>query len=396
MSHTSIAITIGGTASAAGTASPVDPAVDISNATPEAVALVTAVLRDKTARNPERFMANFSRTQLTCGDGTLGVKYSSWSEVEAAMAQAMPAWPPTSRAYPTKILGDARSAMVFYVDSPEMFGNEIRIIAPIDFRDGKVVRQVDYWDGRHFGTATTHAIRVPPDRFATDFGEAAVGEQREDGGQEGSVEDLPDLHPSRSRRLPIGIEPIDLPQVDDEISLVGGSALAGRGLARRGVWHVGEVGIPQRFLGEHGVVRHRLRRPHEHRGSRTGCGTKAGSEGECIDEHDRRCRATTRLQQHAAERECHGDRETRHAEQGVCLRGQERLPALLLLDLLFRDSMERLDQAFQAARTFKPLAKEQLDALVARTKQVAMTGKFEPFKTTAQFDGTAKHPEWMG
>ena len=58
--------------------------------------------------------------------------------------------------------------------------------------------------------------------------------------------------------------------------------------------------------------------------------------------------------------------------------------------------MERLDQAFQAARTFKLFTEEQLNTLVAKTKQAAMTGKFEPFKTTAQFDGAATHPEWMG
>lgn len=60
------------------------------------------------------------------------------------------------------------------------------------------------------------------------------------------------------------------------------------------------------------------------------------------------------------------------------------------------DSMERLDQAFEAARTFKPLSQAQLAALVARTRQAAMTGKYEPFKTTIQFDGTAQHPEWLG
>jgi hypothetical protein len=67
--------------------------------------------------------------------------------------------------------------MVLFVDSPEMFGNELRIIAPIDFRDGKIVREVDYWDGRHFGTAATEAIRMSPGQFATDFGESTVGEQ---------------------------------------------------------------------------------------------------------------------------------------------------------------------------------------------------------------------------
>ncbi len=59
------------------------------------------------------------------------------------------------------------------------------------------------------------------------------------------------------------------------------------------------------------------------------------------------------------------------------------------------DSMERLDQAFEAARSFKPFTPGQLNALLDKTKAAAMTGKYEPFKTTAQFDGTATHPEWM-
>jgi aryl-alcohol dehydrogenase-like predicted oxidoreductase len=60
------------------------------------------------------------------------------------------------------------------------------------------------------------------------------------------------------------------------------------------------------------------------------------------------------------------------------------------------DSLERLDQAFEAVRTFKPLSQQQISALVARTREAALTGKFERFKTSAQFDGTARHPEWMG
>jgi aryl-alcohol dehydrogenase-like predicted oxidoreductase len=77
-----------------------------------------------------------------------------------------------------------------------------------------------------------------------------------------------------------------------------------------------------------------------------------------------------------------------------CLHYALNLPTSVVINGC--DSMERLDQAFQAARTFKPFTEEQLNTLVAKTKQAAMTGKFEPFKTTAQFDGTATHPEWMG
>jgi aryl-alcohol dehydrogenase-like predicted oxidoreductase len=60
------------------------------------------------------------------------------------------------------------------------------------------------------------------------------------------------------------------------------------------------------------------------------------------------------------------------------------------------ETMERLDQAFHAAETFKPMSREQVDALLAKTREAALTGKFEPFKTTQIFDGTAQNPKWMG
>jgi len=60
------------------------------------------------------------------------------------------------------------------------------------------------------------------------------------------------------------------------------------------------------------------------------------------------------------------------------------------------ESMERLNQAFEAARTFKPMGEGEMAKLLDKTRQAAMTGKFEPFKTTAHFDGTAHHPEWLG
>jgi hypothetical protein len=77
-----------------------------------------------------------------------------------------------------------------------------------------------------------------------------------------------------------------------------------------------------------------------------------------------------------------------------CLHYALNLPTSVVMNGC--DSMERLDQAFLAARTFKPFSKDQLEALVSKTKLAAMTGKYEPFKTTAQFDGTATHPEWLG
>ena len=58
--------------------------------------------------------------------------------------------------------------------------------------------------------------------------------------------------------------------------------------------------------------------------------------------------------------------------------------------------LKMLDQAFEAARTFKPLAESELSALLAKTREAALTGKYERFKTSSMFDGTARNPQWMG
>jgi hypothetical protein len=60
------------------------------------------------------------------------------------------------------------------------------------------------------------------------------------------------------------------------------------------------------------------------------------------------------------------------------------------------DSLQILEQALDAARTFRPLTEEQLSALLAKTAPLAERGEFEPFKTTIDFDGTAHNPQWLG
>jgi aryl-alcohol dehydrogenase-like predicted oxidoreductase len=60
------------------------------------------------------------------------------------------------------------------------------------------------------------------------------------------------------------------------------------------------------------------------------------------------------------------------------------------------DNTQVLDQALEAARTFKPLDQTQISSLLARTATAAAEGKFEPFKTTSHFDGTAQNPKWLG
>jgi uncharacterized protein len=60
------------------------------------------------------------------------------------------------------------------------------------------------------------------------------------------------------------------------------------------------------------------------------------------------------------------------------------------------DSPAILDQAFQAVQSFRPLDRQQIAAILAKTKEAAMTGKFELFKTSSHYDGTIKNPSWLG
>ena len=77
-----------------------------------------------------------------------------------------------------------------------------------------------------------------------------------------------------------------------------------------------------------------------------------------------------------------------------CLHYALNLPTSVVITGI--DSMEILEQAFAAARSFRPLNESELEVLLAKTAMAATHGEFEPFKTTSIFDGTAANPEWMG
>ena len=77
-----------------------------------------------------------------------------------------------------------------------------------------------------------------------------------------------------------------------------------------------------------------------------------------------------------------------------CLHYALNLPTSVVITGI--DSLEILDQALEAVRTFNPLTNREIDALLAKTAKAAATGQFEPFKTSSLFDSTAKNPKWLG
>ena len=60
------------------------------------------------------------------------------------------------------------------------------------------------------------------------------------------------------------------------------------------------------------------------------------------------------------------------------------------------DKPEILTQAMHAVKTFQPFTETQTATFLAKTREPAMSGKFEPFKTSSIFDGTANNPKWLG
>lgn len=77
-----------------------------------------------------------------------------------------------------------------------------------------------------------------------------------------------------------------------------------------------------------------------------------------------------------------------------CLQYAMNLPTSTVITGM--DSMRTLNQAVEAARTFKPMTQEQVAALLARTAEAAAGGDYERFKTSTQFDGTVHNPQWTG
>src|SRR6201997_1892480 len=77
-----------------------------------------------------------------------------------------------------------------------------------------------------------------------------------------------------------------------------------------------------------------------------------------------------------------------------CLHYALSLPTSVVITGI--DKPEILDQAFEATKSFQPMNRGQIAQLLAKTKEVAMAGKYELFKTSSHFDSTAQHPDWLG
>ncbi|HET7439943.1 MAG TPA: aldo/keto reductase [Terriglobales bacterium] len=86
--------------------------------------------------------------------------------------------------------------------------------------------------------------------------------------------------------------------------------------------------------------------------------------------------------------------KSRTATPVECLHYAMNLPTSVVITGC--DSLQILEQALNAARSFRPMDEGEVARLLAKTASAAQNGQFELYKTSHQFDGTYQNPKWLG
>lgn len=92
-----------------------------------------------------------------------------------------------------------------------------------------------------------------------------------------------------------------------------------------------------------------------------------------------------------------GDKLILHSQTATpveCLHYAMSLPTSVVITGC--DSLAILQQALDAARSFRPLTAPEVAALLKKTEVAAGKGEFERYKISHDFDGTYQNPQWLG
>ena len=128
----------------------------------------------KSACDIDGTMSYFSPALASYIDATLGLGPRRLRQARRRVRPVHAELGAAARSYATQILSNEVSALVRMVDTPELFGGELRILAAIDLADGKIVRWVDYWDSSAYSSDLYARFRTPADAFPTDLKDGEV------------------------------------------------------------------------------------------------------------------------------------------------------------------------------------------------------------------------------
>ncbi len=155
-----VAVATAGSADAATTASagkgggglPYPDVADTSHATEQVARIVKGFFAAKSLHHPADMVSFFAPapTPVVYIDAGLGETWPSQASLLAVWSgKSFADAPANGLSYPLRIIGDRHSAVIEFVDTPALLGSEFRFLSSLTFdRHGKIVRWIDYWDGR--------------------------------------------------------------------------------------------------------------------------------------------------------------------------------------------------------------------------------------------------------
>jgi hypothetical protein len=147
--------------------------VDTSHASKEVADILRSYFTAKSDHDVSALMKHFSFCCVEYIDASSGGAFN-WAALNALFQAVLPTRPPTALSYPLRIIGDRHSALVAFVDTPDLFGSELRILGSVTFdKNEKIIRWVDYWDGRSSLIQNTIKPTYPTD-FRDDVEDASA------------------------------------------------------------------------------------------------------------------------------------------------------------------------------------------------------------------------------
>jgi SnoaL-like domain len=150
---------------------PYPDVTDTSHATDHVEDIMEGFFSAKSLHNGTKMMTYWAPDPVLYIDAAAGATWPSRAALTAIWTGPFFAnAPPNALSYPLRIIGNSRSALVEFVDTPQLFGSELRILASITFNDkGQIVRWIDYWDGR----SALGGFPIGPS-YPTDFHDSVV------------------------------------------------------------------------------------------------------------------------------------------------------------------------------------------------------------------------------
>jgi hypothetical protein len=137
---------------------------DTSHCTPEVAAIFRGFFTAKSEHDITGFMSYFSTTNTVYIDASLGAILPSWQALNSYFTPFFASLPADAISYPLRIVGNTHSVAIEFVDTPAFFQRELRALSTVTFDDNhKIIRWVDYWDGRGALIPNTISSGYPTD-----------------------------------------------------------------------------------------------------------------------------------------------------------------------------------------------------------------------------------------